>query len=169
MKFDIKAKMENAQNGQNGHNANIEAKKEEPRESKIQNQSTGTGTAAAHYLHLSFLFSCTCTDIHFLNLEFEILQDPAREAGSTVYQSRGPSPWSLGGRISCSAKFHSAPNSSLSFPFHVWTVGFCRCTAMTTPFACRMAHGKSTTLKFGEKYRWLCHSMWPRGPWCELR
>lgn len=47
VKFDIKAKMENAQNGQN---ANIEATKEEPRESKIQNQSTGTGTAA-HYLH----------------------------------------------------------------------------------------------------------------------
>ncbi|CAL1160694.1 unnamed protein product [Cladocopium goreaui] len=38
VKFDIKAKMENAQNGQNA----IEAKKEEPRESKIQNQSTGT-------------------------------------------------------------------------------------------------------------------------------
>ena len=47
VKFDIKAKMENAQNGQN---ANIEATKEEPRESKIQNQSTGTGIAA-HYLH----------------------------------------------------------------------------------------------------------------------
>eukprot|EP00435_Cladocopium_sp_Y103_P042598 s3490_g11.t2 len=42
VKFDIKAKMENAQNAQNAQNGNIEAKKEEPRESKIQNQSTGT-------------------------------------------------------------------------------------------------------------------------------
>ena len=171
VKFDIKAKMENAQNGQNA----IEAKKEEPRESKIQNQSTGTGTTA-HYLHDRLCFPAPAHIFWILNSNFcrTLPEKPVRLYVNREDHHLGHLEAEF---FAVQAKFHSeCPTHFCVFSIPSLDRWFLQ--VYSYDHALCLHNGMtSTTLKFG--YIWVALSLMthhlshlitmfdsPPGPWC---